>query len=136
MRLRVHTEPPVERRAFGAAVRELRGRRGLSLGELGARAQVHDGYLRAVERAEVEPGLRTMGRIAAALELPLSTLMVCAERRLWEAAGGGRARGGSVGGHGADGRGVGGHGVGGHGAGGHGAGGHGADGREPRAGPG
>lgn len=82
MQVRVHTEPPLERRAFGAAVRELRARRGWSVAQLGERAQIHDGYLRAVERAEVEPGLRTMGRIAAGLGVPLSTLLVCAERRL------------------------------------------------------
>lgn len=93
MLVRVNTDPPRERLAFGAAVRELRGRRGLSLAQLGARAQIHDGYLRAVERAQVEPGLRTMSQIAAGLELSLSTLMVCAERRLG-AFGGGRRAGG------------------------------------------
>lgn len=81
MQVRLHTDPPRERVAFGAAVRELRGRRGLSLSQLGERAQIHDGYLRAVERAEVEPGLRTMSRIAAGLGVELSTLVVCAERR-------------------------------------------------------
>ncbi|MDO8185069.1 helix-turn-helix transcriptional regulator [Conexibacter sp. JD483] len=81
MQVRVHTDPPLERRAFGAAVRELRGRRGLSVAQLGALAQIHDGYLRAVERADVEPGLRTMGRIAGGLGVSLSTLVVCAERR-------------------------------------------------------
>jgi transcriptional regulator with XRE-family HTH domain len=48
----------------------------LSLAELGALTLVHDGYLAAVERAEVEPSLRTMARIATGLGLPLSRVVV------------------------------------------------------------
>lgn len=78
-----------ERVAFGRAVRELRGRRGMSLRELGRATLVHEEYLRAVEQAEVEPTLRTMARIAAGLELPLSALIARYEaRRAAEAAGG------------------------------------------------
>lgn len=78
----ISESPHAERRAFGAAVRELRGRRGWSLADLGARACVHEAYLRAVERAAVEPGLRTMARIAEGLELPLSALVAHSEARL------------------------------------------------------
>jgi transcriptional regulator with XRE-family HTH domain len=74
--------PPAERRAFGLAVRELRARRGWSLGDLGERTLVHAAYLDAVERAEVEPGLRTMTRIAEGFELPLSLLIAHSEARL------------------------------------------------------
>lgn len=74
--------PPAERRAFGLAVRELRARRGWSLAELGSRTLVHTAYLGAVERAEVEPGLRTMTRIAAGLGMPLSALVAHSEARL------------------------------------------------------
>jgi XRE family transcriptional regulator, regulator of sulfur utilization len=64
-----------DRLAFGRAVRELRARRGMSLRELGCATLVHEGYLAAVERAEVEPTLRAMVRIAAGLEVPLSALV-------------------------------------------------------------
>ncbi len=67
--------PPPERRAFGRTVREQRGRAGLSLTELSERTLVHAGYLAAVERADVEPTLRTMTRIATGLEMPLSELV-------------------------------------------------------------
>lgn len=71
----VITITTADRLAFGRAVRELRGRRGMSLLELGHATLVHEGYLAAVERAEVEPTLRTMVRIAGGLGVPLSALV-------------------------------------------------------------
>lgn len=82
MLLATRPTPPAERRAFGLAVRELRARRGWSLADLGARTLVHDAYLGAVERAEVEPALRTMTRIAEGLGMPLSVLVAHSEARL------------------------------------------------------
>ncbi|ADB51483.1 helix-turn-helix domain-containing protein [Conexibacter woesei] len=86
----VITITTADRLAFGRAVRELRGRRGMSLSELGRATLVHEGYLGAVERAEVEPTLRTMVRVAGGLGVPLSVLVERYETRRRAADGGGR----------------------------------------------
>lgn len=71
-----------DRRAFGRAVRELRGRQGLSLSELGRRTLVHEAYLDALERAQVEPTLRIMVRLADGFGIRLSVLIARYERQL------------------------------------------------------
>lgn len=80
-RLRPLTSSP-DRRAFGRAVRELRGRQGLSLPELGRRTLVHERYLAAVEQAEVEPTLRVMVRLSDGFGIRLSVLVERYERQL------------------------------------------------------
>jgi transcriptional regulator with XRE-family HTH domain len=62
------------RAAFGRRVRELRKARGLSQEELAARAGVHWTYLGGIERGERNPALVNIGRIAAALKIPLVEL--------------------------------------------------------------
>ncbi|HEY4280095.1 MAG TPA: helix-turn-helix transcriptional regulator [Conexibacter sp.] len=84
----LRSTPPPERRAFGRTVREQRGRAGISLVELSDFTRVDEGYLAAVERGDVEPTLRTMSRIAAGLEMPLSELVARWERQVSD-----RARG-------------------------------------------
>jgi transcriptional regulator with XRE-family HTH domain len=61
--------------AFGLAMRVRRARRGLSQDGLGSNAGLHRNYLGAVERAEVNPSLMTIGRIARGLRVPLTDLM-------------------------------------------------------------
>lgn len=80
-RLRPLTSSP-DRRAFGRAVRELRGRQGLSLRELSGRTLVHERYLAAVEQAQVEPTLRVMVRLSDGFGIRLSVLVERYERQL------------------------------------------------------
>jgi transcriptional regulator with XRE-family HTH domain len=66
--------------AFGSAVRTLRRERGLSQEEFADRVGLHRTYIGDVERGERNVGLVNVSRIAAALELPISTLIAEAER--------------------------------------------------------
>jgi transcriptional regulator with XRE-family HTH domain len=67
-------------RAFGQAVRQLRERRQLSQERLGQLSQLHRNYIGGVERGELNPTLRTIQKLAAALELKPSQLLAAAER--------------------------------------------------------
>jgi transcriptional regulator with XRE-family HTH domain len=68
--------------AFGAAVRELRARRGLSQEWLGFKAGLHRNYIGAIERGEINPTLRTLVRLMDGLLLPLSELIRLYERNI------------------------------------------------------
>src|SRR5438093_12310160 len=59
----------------GRRVHALRDARGLSLRDLAARSGVSAPMLSQVERGETSPTLATAQRIAAGLDLPLSTLL-------------------------------------------------------------
>lgn len=59
---------------FGKRVRELRKARGFSQEELAHRAGIHWTYLGGIERGERNPALVNIGRIAAALRVPLAEL--------------------------------------------------------------
>ena len=61
--------------AFGAAVRARRTARGWSQEEFADRVGLHRTYIGDVERGERNIGLLNIGRIAAALELPLADLL-------------------------------------------------------------
>ncbi|MEQ1735808.1 MAG: helix-turn-helix transcriptional regulator [Rhodoglobus sp.] len=79
--------PPKDRasklsRALGAVVREVRGRRGWSQEELSERAGLDRTYVSGLERGLRSPNLRTLDRVAAALEVKLSTLLAATEARL------------------------------------------------------
>lgn len=63
------------RRALGAAVRELRGRRGFSQEELGFRGRLHRNYVGAIERGEINPTLRVMLKLCDGLMVPLAELI-------------------------------------------------------------
>jgi len=62
-------------RAFGAAVRRLRQRRGESQEGLALAAQIDRSYLGAVERGESNATLLNMVKIAAALDVTVAELM-------------------------------------------------------------
>jgi transcriptional regulator with XRE-family HTH domain len=66
--------------AFGAAVRALRRDRGLSQEEFADRVGLHRTYIGDVERGERNVGLINIGRIAGALEIPISDLVGEAEK--------------------------------------------------------
>ena len=68
--------------ALGAAVRELRARRGLSQEWLGFKAGLHRNYIGAIERGEINPTLRTLVRLTSGLVLPLSELVAIYERNI------------------------------------------------------
>ncbi len=50
-----------EHHALGAAIRELRARRGLSQEQLGFDAGLHRNYVGALERGEINPTFRILG---------------------------------------------------------------------------
>lgn len=91
-------------RAVARNVRAARSRAGLSLDELGRRAQVSKGALVALENAQGNPNLATLVRLADTLGVSVSALMegpdedrvrvVDADdvKPLWTSAGGGEAR--------------------------------------------
>ena len=62
------------RTGFGRRVRELRKARGLFQEELAGRAGIHWTYLGGIERGERNPALVNIGRIAAALKVPIAEL--------------------------------------------------------------
>jgi transcriptional regulator with XRE-family HTH domain len=70
------------RLALGAAVRELRARRGFSQEELGFRGRLHCNYVGAVERGEINPTLRVMLKLCDGLMVPLTELVAVYERQL------------------------------------------------------
>jgi transcriptional regulator with XRE-family HTH domain len=69
-------------KALGAAVRELRARRGLSQEWLGFKAGLHRNYIGAIERGEINPTLRTLVYLTGGLVLPLSELIAVYERNI------------------------------------------------------
>ena len=68
--------------AFGEAVRERRHRIGLSQEELADVCGLHRTYVGGIERGERNLSLLNMARIAAALRICLSQLVVAMEERL------------------------------------------------------
>jgi ribosome-binding protein aMBF1 (putative translation factor) len=71
---------PGELRALGAAVRELRARRGLSQEQLGVRGRLHRNYVGGIERGELNITFRVLLKIARGLNVPLSELIEMYER--------------------------------------------------------
>ena len=61
--------------ALGALIRAQRMTAGLSLRELAVRTKVSNAYLSQIERGLHEPSLSVLGAIAAALDVPLATLL-------------------------------------------------------------
>jgi transcriptional regulator with XRE-family HTH domain len=68
--------------AFGAAIRELRQRRGLSQQALATLAEVERTYLTEVELGRRNVTLINVGRLALALGVGVGELMTVAERHL------------------------------------------------------
>jgi transcriptional regulator with XRE-family HTH domain len=71
-------------RALGAAVRELRARRGLSQDQLGRAGRTHRNYIGAIERGEINPTLRVLLRVSDGLGIPLSELVCVYERQMMD----------------------------------------------------
>ena len=67
--------------AFGAAVRALRTRRGLTQEALAERAQLHRTYVTEVELGRRNVSLYNIARLAAALDVPMMELIGDAEVR-------------------------------------------------------
>lgn len=70
---------PTNTQRFAQALRELREQQGLSQEELADRAGLHRTYISQVERGLKSPSLRTLERIAAALNMSASSLIHRAE---------------------------------------------------------
>jgi transcriptional regulator with XRE-family HTH domain len=60
---------------LGKRIQDLRRRRGLTTGELAARVQVTSGFISQLEHGKTDPSLHTLQRVAAALQVPLASLM-------------------------------------------------------------
>jgi transcriptional regulator with XRE-family HTH domain len=71
-------------KALGAAVRELRARRGLSQEWLGFKAELHRNYVGAIERGTINPTFRTLVQVTHGLAVPLSELVRLYERNVGE----------------------------------------------------
>ena len=71
-------------KALGAAVYELRARRGLTQEWLGIKAGLHRNYVGALERGEINPTFQTLHRLMGGLMLPLSELVAVYERNVGE----------------------------------------------------
>jgi len=62
-------------KGFAQALRQLRQEKGLSQEELADRAGLHRTYISQIERGIKSPSLRSLERIARALDVQLSTLI-------------------------------------------------------------
>lgn len=62
--------------AFGQAVREARAQAGVSQEDLAYRAGIDRSYMSSIERGEQNVGLMSMSRVAAALGVTLSELVL------------------------------------------------------------
>ena len=65
--------------AFGAQIRDLRQKYGLSQEEVAHRAGIHVTYLSGIERGKRNPSLKNIRRIAVALGVPLRDLFTYEE---------------------------------------------------------
>jgi transcriptional regulator with XRE-family HTH domain len=69
-----------DRAALGRAIRELRHERGWTLEALAQRAGLHWTYIGGVERGERNPSWENVVKLAAALDVKTSELVMRAER--------------------------------------------------------
>ncbi|HVQ21838.1 MAG TPA: XRE family transcriptional regulator [Candidatus Saccharimonadia bacterium] len=102
---RLDTPPPSvgagrPRPAVGRQVKHWRTERGLTLAQVAERSGLNVGYLSQIENDKASPSLESLGAIGAALEVPVAWFLQdaslpprvvrAADRRNWEAPGGGR----------------------------------------------
>jgi transcriptional regulator with XRE-family HTH domain len=66
---------------LGKRIQDLRRKRGLTIGELAARVHVTSGFISQLEHGKTDPSLQTLQRVAAALQVPLSYLLLDDERK-------------------------------------------------------
>jgi transcriptional regulator with XRE-family HTH domain len=69
-------DPSDPRTTFGANLRKAREAAGLSQEALGHRADFHPTEVNRIERGRRNPGLLTIVKLAKALDIPASDLMV------------------------------------------------------------
>jgi len=62
------------KKQFGARLRAIRLKRGLSQEELGFKAKIHRTYIGAIERGEQNVSIENIARIAKALKVSLAEL--------------------------------------------------------------
>lgn len=65
--------------ALGRALRELRGRKGISQEELAARAGLHRNYIGGIERGERNPSYTNILKLAMVVDVKTSQLLALAE---------------------------------------------------------
>lgn len=70
------------REEFGIAVRRKRHKLNLSQEDFADKADIHRTYVSSIELGKVDVGIGTAYKLAAALGLPLSTLIKEAERNI------------------------------------------------------
>ena len=68
------------REEFGIAVRRKRHKLNLSQEDFADKADIHRTYVSSIELGKVDVGIGTAYKVAAALDLPLSSLIKEAER--------------------------------------------------------
>jgi transcriptional regulator with XRE-family HTH domain len=81
---RSRSKPPSKEKVqvtFGAAVRALRESRLLTQQQLAELADLHTNYVSSVERGERNIGLHNVVRLAHALDVPVSTLLLSLDAR-------------------------------------------------------
>ncbi|HXH14302.1 MAG TPA: cupin domain-containing protein [Alphaproteobacteria bacterium] len=61
---------------LGKRIQDLRRKRGLTTGELAAQVHVTSGFISQLEHGKTDPSLQTLQRVAAALQVPLSYLLL------------------------------------------------------------
>jgi transcriptional regulator with XRE-family HTH domain len=74
-------QDPKSQRALGNAIRALRNKQGVSQESLANKAGITPNMLSLIERGEGNPSWVTVRGIAAALNVPVSTLAKAAERQ-------------------------------------------------------
>lgn len=73
------TPPRPNPAALGRVIRELRKERDLTIEGLAADADMHTTYLSGIERGHRNPSLSKLCDLAAALDVPLSQILLRAE---------------------------------------------------------
>lgn len=69
-------------KAVGAAIADIRGRKGISQEVLSGLACIGRTHLSAIERGERKPTLETLYRLACALDMKMSEIVIEIEKRL------------------------------------------------------
>ena len=69
-------------KAFGVALRKLRVSRGLTQEQLGFEANLRRTFISSLELGEKQPSLETIHKIAIALDMPLSRLILKVEHEI------------------------------------------------------
>ena len=74
--------PTLDPKLVGEVIAELRNKKGISQEVLSGLADIGRTHLSAIERGERKPTLETLYRIACALDMKMSDVMIVLENRL------------------------------------------------------